>query len=65
MLTADQIMGNSVDFDLQEIIDNRQNNQDGAVESVKEEQMDTQTYEDRMYTDITLDDSVEKQLNDL
>jgi len=65
VLTADQIMGNSVDFDLQEIIDNRQNNQDGAVESVKEEQMDTQTYEDRMYTDITLDDSVEKQLNDL
>lgn len=65
MLTADQIIGNSMDFDLQEIIENRQNNQESGVVNVKEENVDSQTYEDRMYTDITLDDSVEKQLNNL
>jgi len=62
---SDQIIGNSMDFDLQEIIENRQNNQESAEVNVKEENADSQTYEDRIYTDMTLDDSVEKQLNNL
>jgi len=65
VLTADQIMGDSMDFNIQEIIENQQNNRESAGENIKDDQMDTQTYEDRIYTDIALDDSVEKQLNDL
>lgn len=62
---SDQIMGDSMDFDMQEIIENQQNNQESAEENSKDEHMDTQTYEDRVYTDIALDDSEEKPPNDL
>lgn len=63
MLIADQIMGNSMDFDFD--IDNQQNSQENIGENCKEEPMESQTYESRPYSDIALDDTVEKQLNDL
>lgn len=65
MLIADPIMNNSMDFDLQDIIENRQNSQDSIGENGKDELMETQTYDNRSFSDITLDDTVEKQLNDL
>lgn len=53
-----------MDFSLQEIIDN-QNSQESVRENIKEELMETDTYENRSYSDITIDDTIEKQLNDL
>lgn len=53
-----------MDFNIQEIIDN-QNSQESARENIKEELMETDTYENPSYSDITIDDTVEKQLNDL
>jgi hypothetical protein len=64
MLIADQIMNNSIDFDLQEIIENRPNSQENVGENGKDELMETQTYEDRSFSDSHLNDSV-KQLGDL
>lgn len=64
MLPA-EIMNNSIDFDLQEIIENRQSSQEGIGENCKDELMETQTYENRSFSNIALDDTVEKQLNDL
>lgn len=61
MLIADQITNNSMDFDLQEIIENRQNSQ----ESIKEEFMETQTFENRSFSDSHLNDSVQQQLGDM
>lgn len=66
MLIADQMVSDSMDFDLQDIIENRQNRQDGIGENGKNEHnMDTQTFENRSYTNIALDDAVEKQLDDM
>lgn len=64
MSTADQIMNNSMDFDLQEIIENR-HSRESSRENIKEESMESQSFESRSYTDIALDDSIEKKLNDL
>lgn len=65
VLIDDQIITkSSMDFNLQEIIDN-QNNQESVRENIKEELMETDTYENRSYSDITIDDTIEKQLNDL
>lgn len=58
ILIADQMMGNSMDFDFGEIMENRQRSQE-TIEC-KEEIMETQTYENRSYPDIALDDTVEK-----
>lgn len=63
LLIADQIMNNSMDFDLQDIIENR--SRDSIGENGKDELMETQTYENHSYSDIALEDTVEKQLNDL
>jgi len=63
---SDQIMGNSMDFDFD--IDNRPNSQENIVENCKEEpmeSMESQTYESRPYSNIGLDNTIEKQLNDL
>lgn len=62
---ADPIMSNSMDFDLQEIIESRHSSQERIGENGKDELMDAQTYESRSYSDIALDDTLEKQLNDL
>lgn len=64
MFIADQMTNNSMDFDLQEIIENRQNSQENIGENGKDELMETQTYENRSYSDSHLNDSV-KQLSDL
>lgn len=55
-----------MDFDFD--IDNRPNSQENIGENCKEEpmeSMESQTYESRPYSNIALDDTVEKQLNDL
>lgn len=54
-----------MDFDLQEIIESRHSSQERMGENGKDELMETQTYENRSYSDIALDDTLEKQLNDL
>lgn len=59
------MMNNSLEFDLQEMIENPQSSQESIGENIKEELMDAQEYQNRSYSDIALDDSVEKQLNDL
>lgn len=59
------MMSNSMDFDLQDIIENRQSSQESIGENGKDEILDSQTYENRSYSDIALDDTVEKQLNNL
>lgn len=64
MLLAD-MMNNSIDFDLQDIIENRQGSQEGIGENGKDDLMETQTYENRSFSNIALDGSEEKQLNDL
>jgi transcription initiation factor TFIID subunit 9B len=61
----DQIINNSIDFDLQEIIESRQSSQDSPAENGKDDIMETQSFENRSYSDIALEDTVEKQLNEL
>ncbi|XP_022172893.1 transcription initiation factor TFIID subunit 9-like [Myzus persicae] len=63
--SSSQMMNNSLEFDLQEMIENPQSSQESIGENIKEELMDAQEYQNRSYSDIALDDSVEKQLNDL
>lgn len=65
MLIADQMMGNSMDFDFGEIMENRERSQETIGGTCKEEIMETQTFENRSYPDIALDDSVEKQHDEL
>ncbi|VVC43263.1 Histone-fold,Transcription initiation factor TAFII31 [Cinara cedri] len=62
---SDHILSNSMDFDLQEILENQKIDQENIGENGKDELMETQTFDNRSYSDIALDDVVEKQLNDL
>ncbi|CAH1726700.1 transcription initiation factor TFIID subunit 9-like [Aphis gossypii] len=62
---SSQMMNNSMEFDLQEMIENQQSSQESIVQNVKDELLDAETYQNRSYSDIALDDSVEKQLNDM
>jgi len=59
------MMNNSLEFDLQEMIENRQSSQESIGETDKDELMDAEAYQNRSYSDIALDDAVEKQLNDM
>lgn len=59
------MMNNSIEFDLQEMIENQQSSQESIVQDDKDELLDAQTYQNRSFSDIALDDSVEKQLNDM
>lgn len=59
------MMNNSMEFDLQEMMENQQSSQESIVQNDKDELLDAQTYQNRSYSDIALDDSVEKQLNDM
>lgn len=63
-VVADHILSDSIDFDLQEIIDNQKNNQDTLGENGKDELMDTQPFDRHSYTNIALEE-VEKQINNL
>lgn len=55
-----------MDFDLQDILENQKINQETEIgENGKDELIETQTFDNRSYSDIALDDVVEKQLNDL
>lgn len=55
---------NSMDFSLQEMIDNQLNDQE-SVDKIKDEIMETDSFENQSYPDIAMDDSIEKRLNDL
>lgn len=59
------MMNNSLEFDLQEMIENPQCSQESIGETDKDELMDAESYQNRSYSDIALDDAVEKQLNDM
>ncbi|XP_026808386.1 transcription initiation factor TFIID subunit 9-like [Rhopalosiphum maidis] len=63
--SSSQMMNNSMEFDLQEMMENRQSSQESIVENDKDELMDAQAYQNRSFSDIALDDAVEKQLNDM
>jgi len=54
-----------MEFDLQEMIENRQSSQESIGENDKDELMEAQEYQNRSYSDIALDDAVEKQLSDM
>ena len=58
-------MNSSMEFDLQEMIENRQSSQESIGENDKDELMEAQSYQNRSFSDIALDDSVEKQLSDM
>ncbi|KAL4088545.1 hypothetical protein QTP88_023639 [Uroleucon formosanum] len=62
---SNQMMNNSMEFDLQEIIENRHSSQESIGENDKDELMDAQAYQNPSYSDIALDDTVEKQLSDM
>ncbi|XP_001949412.1 transcription initiation factor TFIID subunit 9 [Acyrthosiphon pisum] len=62
---SSQMMSNSMEFDLQEMIENRQSSQESIGENDKDELMEAQAYQNRSYSDIALDDAVEKQLSDM
>lgn len=62
---SSQMMNNSMEFDLQEMIENRQSSQESIGENDKDELMEAQEYQNRSYSDIALDDAVEKQLSDM
>ncbi|KAL4153761.1 hypothetical protein QTP88_001596 [Uroleucon formosanum] len=53
-----QMMNNLMEFDLQEIIENRGSSQEGIGENDNDELVDNQTYQNCLYFDI--DDTVEK-----
>jgi len=59
------MMNSSIEFDLQEMIENRQSSQESIGENDKDEPMEAQAYQNRSYSDIALDDAVEKQLSDM
>lgn len=59
------MMNDSMEFDLQEMLENRGASQASIGENDKHELMDTQEYQNHSYSDIALDDTVEKQLNDM
>lgn len=54
------MMGNSMDFDFGEIMENRERSQETIGGNCKQELIETQAFENRSYPDIALDDSVEK-----
>lgn len=56
---------NSLDFNLQDIIENQTNSQESVGDKIKEEIMETDSFENRSFSDIAIDDPIEKQLNDL
>ncbi|XP_060874091.1 transcription initiation factor TFIID subunit 9-like [Metopolophium dirhodum] len=62
---SSQMMNSSMEFDLQEMIENRQSSQESIGENDKDELMEAQEYQNRSYSDIALDDAVEKQLSDM
>ncbi|KAL5233902.1 hypothetical protein ACI65C_001343 [Semiaphis heraclei] len=62
---TNEMMNNSLEFDLQEMIENPQCSQESIGETDKDELMDAESYQNRSYSDIALDDAVEKQLNDM
>lgn len=66
MFIADSIVSkNSLDFNLQDIIENQTNSQESIGDKIKEEIMETDSFENRSFSDIAIDDPIEKQLNDL
>jgi len=52
-----------MEFDLQEMIENCQSSQESIEENY--ELMDAQEYQNCSYSNIVLDDTVEKHLNDM
>ncbi|CAI6363682.1 unnamed protein product [Macrosiphum euphorbiae] len=62
---SSQLMDSPMEFDLQEMIENRQSSQESIGENDKDELMEAQSYQNRSFSDIALDDSVEKQLSDM
>ncbi|XP_050435208.1 transcription initiation factor TFIID subunit 9 [Adelges cooleyi] len=61
---SESMMSNSLDFDLQDIMEQQQSNHESVEENDKVELMDTQTYDNHSFG-ISLDESVDKQLDNM